>query len=149
MITESFLFAFIFYMWLSLSLSRSLSLSLSLSLTLSLSLSLSLSLPPSLQVRWKVAWEGIVSKGWVTFNREIGYQTTTESHVMENLSIQVSEQRQWVGISTYYPCLTKLYRHVSQFLSNSSLPSYLTHLPSFLRNVIWLIGVVKQYVSTR
>ena len=48
-------------------------------------------------MKWKVAWDGLVDKGWVMYDIELGYEIPVESVIIGSISVEIKEQKQWVS----------------------------------------------------
>ena len=48
-------------------------------------------------MKWKVAWDGLVDKGWVMYDIELGYEIPVESVIIGSIPVQIKEQKQWVS----------------------------------------------------
>ena len=44
-----------------------------------------------------MAWDGVVTKGWLNHTLEMGYTIPAEAVVVGSLSVPLSDQKQWVS----------------------------------------------------
>ena len=52
------------------------------------------------KVRWKVAWDGLIDQGWVSYHPELGFTIPVESCIIGSIPVQITERKQWVSTCT-------------------------------------------------